>query len=283
MLVPAPRDAARGLRRPTATLVLVLACVLSFGWVLAVQSELRPAVDAAAQRLEAAITAAPEARLHPQELDGLPDRWRQELASFTDAQGPADPNLSAAAAELRARVHALPTWRLGWIPSMASAHGWLSYLFVHTQWFHLVVNLLLLWFLGSTLECRSSSKLLVVIFLISGATGAWVHGALSPTSTVPLLGASASVAGVLGGLVASGAPWVLTFLFVGKRRAGQESPVIRIPLVAILLSWIGLEWLAFLEAGAAPSALPAHLSGCISGALVTVVWRRSRPRSTQGP
>ena len=211
MLVPAPLDASRARGRPTATLVLVVACALSFGWVLTQQAELRPSVDAALERLEAAITAAPAARLHPGDLEGLPDRWRLELASVTDANGPSDPLLREAAGELRAGVRALPSWQFGWIPSMRSLHGWISYVFVHTQWFHLLVNLVLLWLLGSTLEIRSTPRLLVAIFLLSGATGAWVHAALSPLSAVPLVGASASVAGLLGGVLALGGGQVFRF------------------------------------------------------------------------
>ena len=282
MLVPDPLSVSSERRGFATTLVLVLACLLGFGWVVAQQTESRPQVDAALGRLEAAIRASPDARLSPTELAGLPDLWRAELESVTDASGPMDPAMSQAVAELRERVHELPTWRLGWIPSMQTPYGWLTYIFVHTQWFHLAVNVLLLWLLGATLEGRSSPRLLATSFLLSGASGAWGHAGLFSASTVPLVGASAAVAGVLGALLVAAPSRILPFVLVGSERGGRPAARLKVPLAAILLIWIALEWLVFLEAGTAPSALPAHLFGLVCGALTAWIWRRFAPSTAQG-
>ena len=283
MLIPAPVPDGPGPHWPTATLVLVLMCALGFGWTMALQRESRPAVDAAVERLEVAVAASPQGRLSPVELDGLPDRWRLELSGVTDAAGPGDSAMSSAVIELRQRVHEMPAWRFGWVPSTPTSYGWLSYIFVHTQWFHLLVNILLLWLLGATLERRCSSRLMVLCFLIAGVAGACVHGWLFSTSSVPLVGASAAVAGVLGGLLVGAPSRHLAFALVVGRRSSQSSRDLMIPLGAILLTWCGLEWIAFLEANTAPSALFAHLSGGLTGAVIALVWRRSRVREPHGP
>lgn len=282
MLIPAPRSPDQAPTWPKVSLVVVLACALAFGWILTLQAEGRPRVDAAVERLERAMVASPEGRLSPAELVGMPDRWKVELTSVTDANGPMDPEMSAAVSELRARVHELPSWRFGWIPSMKSSYGWLTYIFVHTHWTHLLMNLLLLWILGATLETRGSPRLLGVVFMASGAAGAWAHAGLFGASTVPLLGSSAAVAGVLGGLLVAAPSRTLSFLVSGTRSVRPEGARIEVPVVAILLLWIGLEWVSFLESSAAPRALAAHLSGLLTGALVAAAWRRMGSSRSQG-
>ena len=283
MLSPAPLSPTAPRRRPTVTLVLLLACALGFGWVSSKQATARPAVDRAVERVEKAIVAAPMARLSPSDVVGLPDRWREELGDVTEESGPRDPELSAAVAELRDRVHELPTWRFGWIPTMKSPAGWLTYLLVHEQWFHLLVNLTLLGLLGATLEIRRSPRLVALIFVFSGAAGAWTHAALFSDSTVPLLGASASVAGVLGGLLASRPGWTLPFVVQTPRGRARPPARLEIPLLAILCIWVGLEGVALTERQSAPIALPAHLGGFVTGVVLAWFSRRTRGQSPEGP
>ncbi len=283
MLIPEPLPEGPRSIWPQATVVLTLSCALAFGWVLTSQSLTRPAVDAAVERLERAVAASPEGRFNSEELERLPDRWRAELASVTDDDGPSDPAMSAAARELRERVSELPAWRFGWIPAMPTPHGWLSYIFVHTQWFHLLANLTLLWILGATLERRCSPRLMVSCFLFAGAVGAWAHAGLYSASMVPLVGASAAVAGVFGGLGVAAPSRELRFKLWARSAVANPKAGIVIPTGALLLIWIGLESLVFLEAERAPSALAAHACGAVTGALIALVWRRRLPSEAQSP
>lgn len=265
-------------QRPTVTLVLLALCALTYGWILSGQGASRAPVQAAVERLEATIRANPEARLSPQELEGLPDQWRLELSSVIDEGAAAVPEMSEAVASLRDHVHALPTWRLGWIPSMKSGHGWFTYMWVHDQWFHLVVNLTLLWFLGATLEVRGGPRVTAVAFVLSGVAGAWMHAAVYGASTVPLLGASASVLGLLGGLLTLQPTRTLPFALSPGPGSPRGSVRLEIPLAAIVCLWVGLEALLVAERGSAPLALPAHLAGLVAGGAVGWSARRRKRR-----
>jgi len=239
--------------------------VLSSLWAASVESELRPGVDEAVGDLEAAMAAAPQAKLSPGEIGGLPDRWQTELADVVAEAGPSDPALSQAVAVLERRVHELPTWRFGWVASRPTALGWLTYLFIHTELFHLLANLVLFWFLGASLEVRLGPERLSAVFLASGAAGAWVHLGVHGAATVPMIGASAAVAGVLGALIVWRPPAKLAFVFLSSKGPRAARAVVTIPLAALVLIWVSLEVLAFVEPSAAPSALPAHLGGLAMG------------------
>ena len=211
------------------------------------------------------MAAAPQARLGPEEVGGLPDRWQAELAPIVAQGGPSDRALSQAVVNLEAHVHELPTWRFGWVASRPTALGWLTYLFVHTELFHLLANLVLFWFLGTSLEVRLGPERLSAVFLASGAAGAWVHLLAHGAATVPLIGASAAVAGVLGALLARRPPTKLAFVFLSSKGPRAARAVVAIPLAALVLIWVGLEVMALVEPSAAPSALPAHLGGLAMG------------------
>lgn len=84
------------------------------------------------------------------------------------------------------------------------AHGewWrmLTAAFLHYGPFHLLLNMLALWWFGSALERRIGSGRFIAIYLVSGLAGS--AGALMLDPTTPTVGASGAIFGVLGaGLV----------------------------------------------------------------------------------
>jgi membrane associated rhomboid family serine protease len=90
------------------------------------------------------------------------------------------------------------------IDAIGVAHGdwWrlLSAAFLHYGPFHLLLNMLALWWFGSLLEQRLGSGRFVLLYLVSGLAGS--AGALLLDPTVPTVGASGAIFGILGaGLV----------------------------------------------------------------------------------
>ena len=95
---------------------------------------------------------------------------------------------------------------------------------------------------------------------------------------VPLIGASASAAGLLAGLLVGRPPRVLPFVFMAPAGARAAAMRFEIPLKALVWVWVGLEALTFLEPSAHPSATPAHLGGLLAGGLLaTAMGRRQSP------
>lgn len=74
-------------------------------------------------------------------------------------------------------------------------------MFLHGGWLHLLGNMLYLWIFGNNIEDRLGRIRFVLFYLLAGAVASLVQAGFGPTSTVPLVGASGAIAGVLGGYV----------------------------------------------------------------------------------
>lgn len=70
--------------------------------------------------------------------------------------------------------------------------------FLHAGWLHLGVNMWTLWLIGRPLEARLGSVRFTIGYLVFGIAASAAHFAFNLTSTIPALGASGAIAGVLG-------------------------------------------------------------------------------------
>ena len=88
---------------------------------------------------------------------------------------------------------------LALVPLYAWLRPWtpITYMFVHGSLTHLLFNMLGLYFFGSRLEVRLGSARFIRLYLISGLTGAILSLVFKPT--IPIIGASAAVFGVMLG------------------------------------------------------------------------------------
>jgi membrane associated rhomboid family serine protease len=71
-------------------------------------------------------------------------------------------------------------------------------MFLHGSWLHLGGNMLFLWVFGNNIEDRMGHGPYLAFYLLSGLAAAAAHVAVQPNSTVPVVGASGAVAGVMG-------------------------------------------------------------------------------------
>ena len=107
-----------------------------------------------------------------------------ELRSFVYAWGLVPARLSAAFTGLEPMPVAFTTV--------------LTSMFLHGGWFHVLGNMWYLWIFGDNIEDRLGSVRFVVFYLLSGLFSALVHVLIHPWSTLPTVGASGAIAGVLG-------------------------------------------------------------------------------------
>lgn len=77
----------------------------------------------------------------------------------------------------------------------------ISFIFLHGGWFHLISNMWFLYIFGDNVEDRLGSLLYVVFYLACGLLAGLTQVLTQPTSTVPVVGASGAVSGVLGAYV----------------------------------------------------------------------------------
>jgi len=89
-------------------------------------------------------------------------------------------------------------------PDASSALSVLDYLpfvtnmFLHGGWLHLILNMWTLWLFGRTVEDRFGSARYLIFYLLCGAVASTTHALVNATSEIPALGASGAIAGVLG-------------------------------------------------------------------------------------
>ncbi len=75
----------------------------------------------------------------------------------------------------------------------------LTSMFLHGGWMHLIGNMLYLWIFGNNIEDVMGHAKFVVFYLLCGILAALSHAWIDPESTIPMVGASGAIAGVLGG------------------------------------------------------------------------------------
>src|SRR5438552_7151893 len=73
----------------------------------------------------------------------------------------------------------------------------LTSMFLHGGWMHIIANMWTLWIFGDNVEDRMGPGRFVVFYLLCGLAAGIVHSILNPNSTVPAVGASGAIAGVM--------------------------------------------------------------------------------------
>lgn len=94
----------------------------------------------------------------------------------------------------------------GLVPAEAAAgRVWpfVTSMFMHGGWFHLIGNMWYLWIFGDNVEDRLGPVKFVIFYLACGLIGNFGHFIFNTTSSVPAVGASGAIAGVLGAYLIS--------------------------------------------------------------------------------
>ena len=74
-------------------------------------------------------------------------------------------------------------------------------MFLHGGWMHLIGNMLYLWVFGNNIEDAMGHTKYALFYLTCGILAALSHALTDPASTVPMVGASGAISGVLGAYV----------------------------------------------------------------------------------
>lgn len=147
-------------------------------------------------------------------------------------------------------------------------------IFLHGGLLHLVGNMLSLWVFGPAVEDRLGSGRYLFFYLLAGVVSGVGHVLAQPHSTIPCVGASGAIAGILGAaLVLHPRAWVVTLVpFIVIFR------VIRIPAVFFLLLWFAGQLLLAHSMGQPGQpenniAVMAHIVGFAFGAVAALFLR----------
>jgi membrane associated rhomboid family serine protease len=150
----------------------------------------------------------------------------------------------------------------------------LAALFLHGGWLHLLGNMAFLGVFGDDVEGKLGAKRYLLLYLASGVVASAAQIAATPRSTLPLIGASGAIAGVLGAFLV---------LFPKAKLAGV------LPLGCLVIPmksraflfipfWFLLQLYGALSAapgsGSGGVAWYAHLAGFAAGPLLLFALRR---------
>jgi membrane associated rhomboid family serine protease len=142
-----------------------------------------------------------------------------------------------------------------------------SSMFLHGGFLHLASNMLYLWIFGDNIEDYLGHLRFFLFYLVSGLFAALFHTLADVNATIPVIGASGAIAGILGAyLVLFPRANVSTlFLFIIIIR------IIKIPAVLILGLWFLIQ---LLGAGSGGSiAWFAHIGGFLAGMILIRFFR----------
>jgi membrane associated rhomboid family serine protease len=138
-------------------------------------------------------------------------------------------------------------------------------MFLHGGLLHLAGNMLYLFVFGNNIEDQIGKVGYALFYLASGVAATLTHVALDPASTVPMIGASGAIAGVMGAYAVAfprvQIRTVILFVFIMIRD---------IPAAWLLGFWFVSQ---FFVAPSSGVAWAAHAGGFAFGALAGLVWR----------
>jgi membrane associated rhomboid family serine protease len=149
-------------------------------------------------------------------------------------------------------------------------------MFLHGGFEHILGNMLFLYLFGDNTEDRLGTILFVILYFVSGIVATVAQFLIDPNSTIPNIGASGAIAGVLGSYLIM-FPSVKVRGIVGLGRVGtiQEWPA-----WIVLGMWFVLQLVSgFASLGAEAQygggvAFFAHIGGFIAGVLLTLLFTR---------
>lgn len=161
------------------------------------------------------------------------------------------------------------TCRVGGAPVFPDKNVWWSLLvsiFLHGGLGHLLGNMWVLWIFGNNVEDAYGHLGYALLYLGSGLAASLGHVALNADSTIPVVGASGAIAGVMGAYLV---------LYPTARVLSIIPPFFflpfGVPAAVFLVLWLVGQFA--LAGSTTPIAWAAHVIGFLTGLLVTMVGR----------
>ena len=145
---------------------------------------------------------------------------------------------------------------------------------MHAGWMHIIGNMVFLWAFGPEIEEAMGRFRYLIFYLLSGLAASLAQVAAMPSSTVPNLGASGAIAGVMGAfLITYPRDQIRTLVLFG-----WFARITFIPAALLIGGWFVIQ--LFSEVGAVAAvqsggvAYMAHVGGFIFGAVTARPFER---------
>jgi rhomboid family protein len=169
--------------------------------------------------------------------------------------------------------------QFGVVPAYFAPPTLISSMFLHGSWSHVLGNMWYLWIFGDNVEDRMGHFRFLIFYLLCGIVAAFGQIFIDPTSTLPTIGASGAIAGVMGAY----------FVLYPQSRVLTLIPlivfweIVELPAIFLLGFWFLMQ---LFSAGAIAAtsnsqaggvAFMAHVAGFIFGLIGVFVFRKREP------
>lgn len=152
---------------------------------------------------------------------------------------------------------------LVWVPTYATVF---TSMFLHGGWMHLIGNMLFLWVFGNNVEASMGTLRFIIFYLLCGVGAVLAQGLPDTQSTIPMIGASGAISGVLGAYL----------LLYPRARVTVVIPIfivlqtVKVPALIVLGIWFLMQLFSSFNAGYGGGgvAFGAHVGGFIAGMLL---------------
>lgn len=192
------------------------------------------------------------------------DLWDIQMRDWTPEQ--ANREMASLSQQLDQLEHQSVLGRYAFYPSAPNPWSFLTALFLHAGWLHLIFNMWFFWLAGTVLEDAWGRIVYPIVYFVSGVASLFAHAAFFPHSLVPVIGASGAIAGLIGAFLVRFPKTRIQMMFVlwlGFRPYVHRFFVRAYVLLPI---WLLLQVFWALLAGKASGvAYWAHVGGFIFG------------------
>jgi len=153
-------------------------------------------------------------------------------------------------------------------------------MFIHGGFMYIFGNMLYLYIFGNNIEDIMGHRRFILFYLLCGMAASGLQISINPHSTVPNIGASGAIAGVLGAyLLTFPRAKVHTLIFFG-----YFVRWVKLPALFVLGFWFiiqlfsGIGSLGYMTADAGGIAFFAHIGGFVAGALLVLIFNKKKRR-----
>ena len=169
--------------------------------------------------------------------------------------------------------------RYGLIPVRLHPSAFLTSMFLHGGWMHIIGNMWFLWIFGDNVEDVLGHTKYLVFYVICGLAAAMTQVVFNADSRLPMVGASGAIAGVMGAYLVKFphsriVTVVVVFFFI---------TTVEVPAVLMLLYWFfiqlfsGVGTIGYSHLSQGGTAFFAHVGGFVAGMiLVNVMGTRAK-------
>jgi membrane associated rhomboid family serine protease len=145
----------------------------------------------------------------------------------------------------------------------------LTSMFMHGSWLHIIGNMWFLWIFGDNVEDAMGHVRYLAFYLIAGVAAAMAQVLITPSSTIPMVGASGAIAGVLG-----------AYLLLYPHARVRSLFILFIFITTIYVpAWLllGLWFVSQFFVGGHEVAWMAHVGGFLTGLALVKLFAQYKP------